>query len=258
MRCQHCKGSVSARNFFIEKHCPACGEKLKKMPTRDQIKESVISFAEDKGYIFWSIAYIILVYIISFFEQIFGSGVLFDYVMNHGWRTFFIAVYSGSIIDYIVKANVEVTAVRNKFIFRPPPYLRHFRRWTNFGVLLGFGLTIYSQMTWPNYMAILPMLSLITSVIVCLMWAFMGLALSDDDMQDKRIRYFMQEMRIGRIKHYHRAAAIYVGGFFLAAITYYWLVRISGLAWYILHARFVYNIVNFFKTYFGWVDQFIN
>ncbi len=257
MKCPNCKGSISTYNFFKEKHCPACGELLKKMPTKEQLTETLVAFAEDKGYIFWSIVYLVVVWAVSFFEQIFGTGVLFDYITKHEIRFLILAVYSGSIIDYAVKANVEVTAVRNKFIFRPPLYLRAYRRWTNIFVVLGVGLSAYALIQCPNYFSILPVVTFLTSFCLCLLWAIMGLALTEDDMNDKRIRYFMEEMRIGRVKYYHRASAIYIGGIFLAGVTYYWLVHISGLWFYISNSRFVYNLMTFLTQYFGWVKTFI-
>lgn len=256
MQCPSCKGSLSAYNFFREKTCPACGERLKKMPTWDQLKETTISFAEDKGYIFWAIVYIFGVNIIAFFEQILGKGVLFDWMSAHGLRFIFFAALGGQVIDYIAKANVEVTAVRNKFIFRPPRYLRNFRRWTNVFAFIGLGLAAYSQYRWPNYIDIIPTVTILVSVCVCLVWALMGLFLTEDDMNDKRIRYFMQEMRIGRVRYYNRASAIFIGGVFLASVAYYKLVHVSGLWFYIYNARLVYNTVTFFNTYFGWVKEF--
>lgn len=258
MRCPHCKGSISVYNFLREKHCPACGEVLKKMPTKEQIRETLIAFAEDKGYIFWSIVYLLAVTVIAFFEQILGEGALFEYITRHKLRTLLCAAYSGSVIDYIAKANVEVTAVRNKFIFRPPLYLRAYRRWTNVFVVLGVGMTAYALIRWPGYVSLLPALSLITGTTVGLIWAIMGLVLTEDDLNDKRIRYFMEEMRIGRVRYYQRAAAVYIGGVFLSAVLYYKLVNTSGLWFYIWHSRIVYDVVTFFKTYFGWVHQFVD
>lgn len=258
MRCPHCKGSLSAYNFFREKLCPACDKKLKRMPTREQVKDTLISFAQDKGYIFWSIAYYFTIWIISFFEQILGDGVLFDYITDHPIRFFFIAVFSGSIIDYCVKANVEITAVRNKYIFRPPLYLRRFRNLTNFGVILGFGLSCYILYRYPGYFNAIPIFTFTTSFIVCFFWAVMGIFLTEDDMVDKRISYYMFEMRVEKVKKYNRASAFYIGGIFVAGVTYYTLVRISGLWWYITNARFVYNFIKFFRDYFGWVQDFID
>lgn len=258
MRCPHCKGSLSAYNFFREKHCPACGEQLKRMPTKEQIRETLISFAEDKGYIFWSIAYYFIIWIISFFEQIFGNGVMFDYVTNHWIRFFFIAVLSGSIIDYFAKANVEITAVRNKYIFKPPLYLRRFRNLTNFGLILGLSLSAYTLYRWPGYVNIIPTVTFLTSFVLCFFWALMGIFLTEEDMNDKRIRYYMTEMRVERVKRLNRASAIYIGGIFVAGITYYMLVRISGLWWYIYNARVVYNFIKFFRDYFGWVEKFVD
>ena len=246
MRCPHCKGSLSAYNFFRDKHCPACGEKLKKMPTKEQLKETAISFAEDKAHLFWALVYIVVVYIISFFEAIFGNGVLFDYVTDHWIRFYFVAFYSGHIINYFAKANVEVTAVRNKFIFRPPLYLRRFRNYTNLGLILGLALSIYTLYRF------------LTSFVLCLVWAIMGLALTEYDMEDKRINYFMKEMRVERVKKLNRASAFYLGGIFVAVVGYYWLVRISGLWFYITNARFIYNVTKFFKDYFGWVERFVD
>lgn len=257
MRCPECKGSISAYNFFREKHCPACGAKLKKMPTKEQVKETLVSFAEDKGYIFWAITYLLSLWVISFFEAIFVKGVLFDYVSNHWFKTLILCVFAGSIIDYYAKANVEVTSIRNKFIFKPPIYLRNFRNLTNFGLVAGFALSIYILVKWPGYVSILPVVTFITSLVLCFVWALMGIFITEDDMNDKRIRYFMTEMRVDRIKKYNRVSAIYIGGLFLAVVTYYWLVNISGLWWYIYNSRFVYNFVKFFRDYFGWVQKFI-
>ncbi|MCF7809397.1 hypothetical protein K9N50_00260 [bacterium] len=258
MRCQHCKGSISTYNFFREKHCPACGGELKRMPTKEQLKEMAISFAEDKGYIFWALVYIVVVYVVSFFEQIFWKGILFDYVTDHWIRFYLLAGFSGNIIDYFAKANVEVTSVRNKFIFRPPLYLRRFRNYTNIAAVLGLGLSIYTLYRWPNYISILPTLSILTSFVICLAWAIMGLALGEDDMKDKRIVYFMTEMRVERPKKLNKASAIYIGGIFVSGVVFYWLVNISGLWFYISNSRVVYNFTKFFKDYFGWVDKFVN
>lgn len=256
MRCNSCKGSISLYNFIRDKHCPACGEKLKRMPTKEQVKESLISFAEDKGYIFWSIVYLLVVWILAFFEQIFGSGALYDYISAHGFRFWFLAFFAGSIIDYLAKANVEVTAVRNKFIFKPPLYLRRFRRWTNIFLVGGFVISAYALIKWPGYVSTLPTVTFLTTFMLCLAWAIMGIAASEDHMNDRRIRYFFQEMRIERVKYYNRASAIYLGGLFVAGVLYYKLIHVSGLWWYIYNSRMVYNTVTFFKQYFGWVKTF--
>lgn len=285
MQCPHCKGSISLYNFVREKKCPACGEKLKRMPTKEQIKESLISFSEDKGYIFWSIIYFIGIWIIAFFEQIFGTGALFDYISFYKFRFIVLSIFAGSIIDYYAKANVEVTAVRNKFIFKPPRYLRAYRRWTNIFLILAFGLTAYIVFQWPelvydpkpvpkydvnaarniavfvrniNVNSILPLVTFLTAIFLCLIWSIMGLILTEDDMNDKRIRYFMQEMRVERVRYYHRASATYIGGIFVASAVFYQLVHISGLWFYIYNSRIVYNTVTFFNQYFGWVNTFID
>lgn len=258
MKCPHCKGSVSAYNFFKEKHCPACGEVLKRMPTKEQIKETLIIFAEDRGYLFWSIIYWLAVWVIAFVEQLAGQGMLFEYILHHKIRFFCLALFSGSIIDYVIKANVEVTAVRNKFIFKPPIYLRRYRNWTNIFLIIGLGLSAYTLYRWPNYVGILPTVTFLTSFCLGVIWALMGLVLTSDDLNDKRIRYFLQEMRIDRLRIYHRVSMIYLGGIFVSVVVYYKLVHISGLSWYIMNARIVYNTVTFFKNYFGWVDKFIN
>ncbi|MDP8239407.1 MAG: hypothetical protein P9X24_09980 [Candidatus Hatepunaea meridiana] len=258
MRCQHCKGSISAYNFFKEKHCPACGEKLKRIPTKEKIKETFISFAEDKGYIFWSIVYIFVIYVVSFFEQIFGTGALFDYASDHWIRFYFLAFWSGSIIDYIIKANVEITSVRNKYIFRPPLYLRRFRNNTNLALIVGLGFSVYLLHRYPDYLSTLPMFTFITTFVVCLAWAIMGIFITEDDMNDKLIRYYMKEMRVERVKKYNRASATYIGGIFIATAAYCWLVNISGLWWYIYNSRFVYDLIKFFRDYFSWVSKFVD
>ncbi|MBM3325479.1 MAG: hypothetical protein FJY65_00640 [Calditrichaeota bacterium] len=256
MRCPSCKGSISTYNFLKEKHCPACGEVLKRAPTREQVREFLIWFAEDKGYIFWAIVFWVVVWIIAFFELIFAEGVVLDYITHYWIRFLFMAAFAGSIIDYVAKANIEVTAVRNKFIFRPPRYLRSFRRWTNVFAILGLGLAGYVYYHWPNYVGVIPIFTFIPSFLICLWWAVMGLILTEDDMNDKRIRYFMEEMRIGRVKYYHRAAAMYVGGFFVGCVVYYNLVQISGLWFYISNSRIVYDISTFLTQYFGWMKHF--
>ena len=256
MQCPECQGSISATNFFREHKCPACGAELKRMPTWPMVKETAISFAEDKGYIFWAIVYVILVNVAAFIEQIFYQGLLFDYLADNGFKFILCAAFTGMIVDYIVKANVEVSAVRNKFIFKPPRLLRRYRFWTNVFVFLGIALTIYVQYTWPNLISFLWTLSVIVAIFVSTVWAVLGFMLTEDDMNDKRIRYFMEEMRIGRPKYYHRASAIYLGGIVLAGIIFYNLIQISGLWFYIYNSRIVYSFMTFFTQYFGWVKKF--
>lgn len=250
----------------------------------DQIRETMISFAEDRGYIFWALVYLIVVVIVGFFEQLFYEGAILNYIDNYKFRFLLLAALAGSVFDYYVKANVEVTAVRNKFIFKPPIYLRNFRRWSNIALFLAFALTTYLTMRWPEYVydsqlvknydinvernryvvksfihinSVLPLFTLLASFLLCLVWAFMGLFLSEDDMNDKRIRYFMEEVRVRRAKYFNRAGVIYIGGFFLASILFYKLIHVQGLWFYIWNSRIVYNSVTFFSQYFGWVNTFI-
>ncbi len=256
MHCPNCKGSISAYNFFAEKTCPACSEPLKKMPTWQQVRETTISFAEDKGYIFWSLVYGLTTVVVAFFEQIFGSGRLFDFISGHQLRFLFFSWFGGQVIEYIAKANVEVTAVRNKFIFKPPRYLRRFSNFTNFIVYLVIGLILHGSIQFPNYIDWMPSLTIIVAILVCLAWAIMGIFLTEDDMSDKRIRYFMEEMRIGRARYFNRIGAIYIGAIFLCGVLYYWLVTTAGLWFYIYNSRIVYNTITFYNQYFGWVKQF--
>ncbi len=256
MHCPNCKGSISAYNFFREKTCPACGEALKKVPTWDQVRDTTILFAEDKGYIFWSLVYMLTVVIVAFFEQIFGTGRLFDYIGDHQFRFLFFSWFGGQIIEYIAKANVEATAARNKFIFKLPAYLRNFRKFTNIMVFLGMGLTVYWQISYPNIIEWMPSLTIIVGVMVGLAWSIMGIFLTEDHLNDKRIRYYMEEMRIGRVKYFNRIGAIFIGTIFLCGILFYKLVTTSGLWFYIYNSRIVYDTMTFFTQYFGWVKKF--
>ncbi len=258
MRCPDCKGSVSISNIVRDKVCPACGANLRRMPTKEQIRESLITFAEDKGYIFWSMVYVVIVWVFGIFGQIFCSGTLYDYISDHGFRFLFLAVMAGSIIDYYAKANVEVTSVRNKFIFRPPIFLRRFRFWTNVFLVLAIGLSIFIEMTWPGYINILPVITFISTFMLCLIWAIMGIFVTEDDVKDKRIAYFLGEMRVKKVRYYNRASGFFIGGMFIAGFTFYKLIHVSGLWWYISNSRFVYNTVTFWKMYFSWIHKFID
>ncbi|MBT7789990.1 MAG: hypothetical protein HN757_14010, partial [Calditrichaeota bacterium] len=141
------------------------------MPTKEQLKETLISFSEDKGYLFWAFVYVAVIWMTALFQQIFGSGVIWDYITEHEFRFIFLAFFTGSIADYLVKANVEVSAVRNKYIFKPPLYLRRFRGWTNTFFILGLALSTYIQIRWPGYVGILPTFTFITSFMLCTIWA---------------------------------------------------------------------------------------
>lgn len=278
MKCFECRGSVSFNNVIREKVCPSCGAKLMRMPTKEVLKETLIAFAEDKGYLFWSIVYLFVITFVSFFEQFVGTGGMFDYISEYKARFFFYAFFSGSIIDYVIKANVEVTSVRNKFIFKPPIYLRRFRRWTNFAVIIGLSLPILIMYFWPGYIHVsivpeyfyefskpkmfgihvLTAYAFLPAFLICLIWSILGLMLTERDLADKRIAYFMREMRVERVKRLHRGSVIYIGGLFVASIIFYKLIHISGLFFYIWNSRVVYNFVKFFKEYFGWVSEFTN
>lgn len=257
MRCPNCKGSLSVYNFIKEKHCPACGAVLKRAPTKEQVRDFLVWLAEDKGHIFWGINYWIAGWVVALFELGFGQGLVFDYITQHWFRFLLWSAYAGMIISFVAKANVEVTAVRNKYIFKPPRYLRAFRRWTNIAAVLGVGLAAYVVYRWPNYLSPVTIVTFVPSFPIASAWALMGLFLLEEDLNDKRIRYFFDEMRVRRAKYYHRASAIFIGGFFIASLIYYNLVRISGLWFYIWNSRIVYDVNTFFKQYFGWVKHFV-
>jgi len=227
------------------------------MPTKEVIRETAIDFAKDRGYIFWTLVYLLFIPFIGLFEQIFYQGLIFEWITHSKFIFLVTAFITGSVLDFIIKANVEVTAVRNKFIFKPPIYLRRFRLWTNVSVVLGLALAGYSYWLASSFTSVLPIMTFVTSFVICLAWSVLGLFLTEKDLEDKRIRYFFQEMRVERSRRLNRAAVIYFSGMTISSIIFYKLIKISGLWWWIENSRIYYDITKFLKDYFSWTHKFV-
>jgi len=227
------------------------------MPTKEVLKETAIDFAKDRGYIFWMLVYLLMIIFIGLFEQILNKGIIYSWIGQSKWTFLFTAFITGSMVDYIIKANVEVTAVRNKFIFKPPIFLRRFRFFTNFSLIIGVAFAGWVYWKYPSFITVLPIMTFIPTFIICLFWAVMGLFLTEKDLEDKRIRYWTEEMRVSRVWRLHRVGLIYIGGLTIGGIIYYKLIQISGLWWYITQSRIYYNLTRFFKEYFAWTHKFV-
>ena len=73
MRCPSCKGMITERNFLPVKVCPACGEKLKGMFTKEENEEFRSLFTEfRRGRIFLGKVAIIIILLIFLVKWIIG------------------------------------------------------------------------------------------------------------------------------------------------------------------------------------------
>lgn len=250
MRCPHCKTFVT--KIPISWKCPRCGEKLPEPGKWFHFYEHIIEYLPEKGVVFWSIWFGLILIIVGIPELIFGHGFLLGYLGGSLFLSIVFIFYGGMLVDMVMKINLPIRIpYGTDFIIRERAVIRNIRKVTNTAIIIGLVYAIY-WLKLRTFFLYFPSYLVVISWFLALGWAIVGLFLDVRMAEDVRFRFLMDRIGITSLKQYRKLGTLSIGVLILAAIGYHVLISLPGLWKAISDIALVGFIVHFLKEYFSW------
>ena len=251
MVCPHC-------NLFVAKipvtwKCPHCSEKLPEPGKLYLFKEHMIDYLQDKGIIFWSIWFAIVLVWIGIMEMIWGNAHLLGYFSSSMLMTIMFIFYGGMLVDMWVKINLPLRMLYGSdFIIRERAVIRNIRKVTNASTIIGLFFCFY----WVGidvFFNYFPSFLVVTSWFMALGWAIAVLFLDGRLVEDVRFRHYMDRLGITSLKRLRRLGALNIGILVIVAVGFNILMLIPGIWLKISNLPVIGMIIYVGREYFAWL-----
>lgn len=252
MKCTSCKNQVL--KIPANWKCPHCGEELPQPGAWANFVEEMIQFLDEKGTIFWSIWFGVLLIFIGAFEMMFGRGYLLTYLGRHYIFSIIFIFYGGMLIDMYARIQMPLRLpYGSTYMIRERAVIRNMRKLTNLALIVGLGICLFwlgPQMFFMYFQSYL----LIIGWCLALSWAIVGLFIDPRWREDVRFRYFLEDrLFINSLKHLRKLSTTIIGTLIVVAIGYNVLLRIPQLWVKFSNLAIIGNIIMFIKIYFSWL-----
>jgi len=251
MKCPSCQTYLT--KIPINWKCPRCGEKLPDPSRWYLFYLGLMEYLENKGAIFWSMAFALLLFVVGAVEALTGRYFLLSYLGNSIFVSIFGIFYGGMVIDMGVKVNLPLRLAQGSdFIIRERAVIRKIRQVTNLSALVGFIFCLF-WLKPRTFLEYFPSYPIAISWFMALGWAVTGLFLDVRMVEDVRFRAYMDRLGITSLKRYRRIGSACIGLLIASAISFNVLINVHGLWIKFSNTQFVGTVVSFAKLYFGWL-----
>jgi len=251
MKCPACQTFVT--KIPVNWKCPYCGERLPDPSRWYLLYTGLTEYLDNKGAIFWSITFGILLLLLGIVELLFGHATLLSYLGTSLFMTIFGVFFTGMLADMLAKINLPLRLMQGTdFIIKERAVIRRVRKITNLSALAGliFALFWLKPGTFLEYF---PAYAVTVSWFLALAWSVNGLWLDVRMVEDVRFRAYMDRLGITSLKRYRRIGAACIGLLVMTAVVYNVLISINGLWIKFSNLAVVGVIIGFFKQYFSWM-----
>ncbi len=251
MRCPHCKTFVT--KIPISWKCPRCGDKLPEPGKWFYFREHIIEYLPEKGVIFWSIWFALVLISIGIAEMLITHGFLLSYLVSSMLMSLVFIFFGGMLVDMVMKINLPLRMpYGTDFILKERVVIRNIRKATNIALIIGLGYAVY-WLKPRTFFLYFPAYLVIISWFIAFSWAIIGLFLDARMAEDVRFRFYMDRLGITSLKQYRKLGTMSIGFLILAAIGYHVLVSMPGLWKAISDLAVVGFVIGFLKEYLSWL-----
>lgn len=253
MKCPKCDTLVL--KIPVNWKCPHCSETLPDPGKWFLFREGMTEYLQDKGVIFWSISFLIFLFLIGLGDMLFGYNRLLTYIGRNMLLAIGAVFFGGMIISMYVKVVLPLRLPfgGGSFVMRERVVIRNMRRGTNIAGLVGLVACLF----WAGpqmFLDYFPSYLVIIGWFLALAWSVSGLFINPKWLEDVRFRYFLDErLGVTSLKIYRKRSTLFIAVLVITAIGYYILLQIPGLWNRVENAAFIGSMILLFKTYFSWL-----
>ncbi|MBM3327966.1 MAG: hypothetical protein FJY67_00645 [Calditrichaeota bacterium] len=251
LKCNSCKTYVT--KIPVNWKCPHCGEQLPEPTKWFLFVESSIEGLQDKGAIFWSIWFGVLVLAVGFIELFAGRGELLGYLVDSLLLAILGISLGGILIDMSVRIHLPIRLpYGTDFIIRERAGIRNIRKATLGAIVLGL-ITALSYGGISLYFEYFPAVIVIVGWYLAFAWSIAGLFLDPRWLDDVRFRFYLERLGIFSLKHFRRLATIMIGALVMIAIGFNVLLNIPGIWLKLRNIGAINAVVHFIELYLDWL-----
>ncbi|MFN3821226.1 MAG: hypothetical protein ACK4OO_02735 [bacterium] len=251
IKCPSCHTYVT--KIPINWKCPYCGERLPEPSKWFLFYESVVEALQDKGAIFWSVWFGIVLIFIGLVELLGGTSYLLSYLGNNILIAVVGIFFAGALIDMIAKINLPIRLPSGTdFILRERAAIRNIRKATNLAIMLGIAVSIL----WlgpKTFLEYFPAYLVVIAWFLSFAWSISGLFFDPRWMDDVRFRFFLERLGIFSIKRFRKICTYNIGALVAIAILFFVLMSIPGLWQKFRNLPIVGNVIHFIELYLSWL-----
>jgi hypothetical protein len=252
MKCPKCKGQIP-RKDRRRQTCPSCGEPL---PTTRHILlewgSRAAEFTSDRGFIFWLIVLVFVLFLVAAMEHLFGNGDLARLLDNHKFISLLMIVYLSAHLK--LWRNINMT-LRPGY---PTPYwvdriiIKNFKKGTNYAIIAGIIASFIIVGPFQIF-EILPAYVLIVSLFTALWWSIQSFRIDDKEFNDAKVQSYFEYLGVRRLRHWRKVSGTYLITVVVGSAIFYGFTHIHGLWWMIKGNPTLNEIIDIFNGMFNWV-----
>ncbi len=253
MKCPHCDTMVV--KIPANWKCPHCSERLPEPSKWFRFVEGMTEYLQDKGAIFWSIAFGFLLIAIGVGEMLWGFGFLLEFIGLHIITAIGGIFFGGMLINMYVKVVLPLRLPfgGSSFLMRERVVIRNMRKGTHVALLAGILACIF--IAGPRiFLVFFPAYLIIIGWFLALAWSLSGLFINPRWLEDVRFRHFLDH-RLGilSLKKYRKLGTIFIAVLIITVILYFVLLQVPDIWGKIENSAIIGSTILLLKTYFSWL-----
>jgi hypothetical protein len=226
--CPHCFKRIPFRKLYATK-CPFCFKTIRQR-SGEQDRTVVGLWLEDRGTTFWFFIMLLLHVTAAMFLQVMRKPSLLNFIDAHPVWFLISIFYVASFASIISRIYFPLMLGAPRILRRERQMIIQYKWLTAVGLLLGPVLS-FSVVGTRNLFTMFPATVFIGLLPAAIMWAYLALALHEDDYEDERIWSYLAELGAAeRLEHRHHGMML-LWTLPLAGVIFYFFVNNLWIAW---------------------------
>ena len=225
--CPHCQKRIPLKKR-LRARCPFCFKTFRRRSGKPD-RTLVGLWLEDRSTSFWFFLLGCMFVLLALITQAFGHADLLNFIDQRPIWFALSIFYMAIFVAVIGRIYVPLLLNAPKILRRERIVIKQYRWMTFFGLLLGVPLVL-AFTGFDGWASMFPATVFLFFVPLALLWAYQGLALTQEDYEDERVWSFLHEIGApDRLEHRHNSYFTMIG-LPLAALLFYYFMTHPWLA----------------------------
>ena len=226
--CPHCFKRIPLRKLYAAK-CPYCF-KIIRQRSGDQDRTVVGLWLEDRGTTFWFFIMLLVHVMAAMIGQVMKKPDLLKFIDAHPVWFLISIFYVAGFASIISRIYFPLMLGAPRILRRERQMVKQYKWLTAVGLVLGPPLA-FAAMGTRNLFPMFPATVFLGLLPVAVMWAYLAIALHEDDYEDERVWSYLAELGAAeRLEHRHHGI-ILLSTLPVAGVIFYFFMNNLWIAY---------------------------